>query len=78
VLPAPRLQCPPGMVVRTWNEGLSIVFCPSSGMTVLVTDEAGAILQQVSETAEGLEALPGPSSEVVDGLLRSGLLVRVG
>lgn len=78
MLAQPRLQCPEGLTVRTWNEGLSVVFCPSTGTTVLVTDEAGALLQQAADSPDGLEAGAMGASKLLDGLLRSGLLTRVG
>jgi hypothetical protein len=73
-----RLRCPPGLTVRTWNEGLSVVFCPSTGMTVLVTDDAGSLLQRAAASADGLADDESMAPDLVDGLLRSGLLARHG
>lgn len=63
--------------MRTWNEGLSVIFCPSTGTTVLVTDEAGAALQRAAESPEGLDADAIGTPELLFGLMESGLLTRV-
>lgn len=63
--------------MRTWNEGLSVIFCPSTGTTLLVTDEAGAALQRAAASPDGLDADAIGMPELLDGLMESGLLTRV-
>jgi hypothetical protein len=43
-------------------------------MTALVTDEAASLLRKAAASADGLVDYPVAAPELIDGLLRSGLL----
>ncbi len=68
-----RLVCPEPLLVRNWNEPLSVVYVPASGVTVLVTREAGDLLSRVaaSQDADGVALQPSAETQA---LIDAGLL----
>lgn len=68
-----RLVCPEPLLVRNWNEPLSVVYVPASGVTVLVTREAGELLSRVAGCGNA-NGVALPASPETQALIDAGLL----
>lgn len=74
-----RFAATPDVIVRSWNEGLSVVFAPATNTTHLVTSEAGELLRRVGTSVAWQDtSIIRGNAELLDGLVVAGLLRRAG